>query len=611
KGAFIKNPPALPALAGLDCLLLPMEALCCEEDARLSEVFDGEKTVDLSVEHPEKDALRVLRYGIISTGLYGTERLALKHQRSENVYTIQQEALLEAGQRYEVYSKKLEEDYPIFDHLDKGENGSLFETTLVHYKGQDVVVLRGDPEKVLERCTGYYKEGKILQMDEGVRKELNALAAAFSRNNRQPVAVATKNHRYNNLLRISDAQTDLIFEGFLAIEKPFLQGAAKELIRMRHAGIKVLVYCKEEGAENRHLARALGVCTRDSQIVRRSDLADMGEEIYKINLKNYTLFEGFDSTALGYTVTALKEEYGYRVGVLGNELSAVSLLYRADVFFASEEGDRLMHLQKEEQTVTDPVWAKTGSDTGRVGCQALGTFSDVIVPTVDSESGEGGINGVATAIRAARSIYRNIGTLLFYLAFGGAMRLAALLFSMGGSFYLSPVQSLVLGLIFDLLAVFVIARHKPGVDYPKMGVFKGQEGLARKVLRLLPAISIGALLSAGTVFLANVLEQNALLHSDGRSAFVFCALLFLQSAMLTVLLSSHLPFKKGRGAEPLLTGYFAAVLLWLLFCFLVPGVSAVTGICFVGWPCLLLSLLPATVFFLGALVVRYVLHKKK
>jgi Ca2+-transporting ATPase len=285
-----------------------MDALCCEGASRLVELFDGDQIVDLATKEPDESALRVLRYGLISTGLYGTERLALKHQQSDNLYTVQQEAILEAGERYEIYSKKLEEDYPLYDHLDRGEKGSLFETALVHYKGQDVVVLRGDPERVLARCTEYYKEGKILPMDEGIRGELLALAGRFSRNNRQPVAVATKNYRYNTLMRVGEAQTDLIFEGFLAIEKPFLPDAAKEVIRMRNAGIRVLLYCGEEGAENRHLARALGVATKDSQVIRHSDLAEMSEEIYKINLKNYTLFEGFDSVALGYTVSALKED---------------------------------------------------------------------------------------------------------------------------------------------------------------------------------------------------------------------------------------------------------------------------------------------------------------
>jgi Ca2+-transporting ATPase len=606
KGAFIKNPLALPKLAGIDCLLLPMDALCCEGASRLVELFDGDQIVDLATKEPDESALRVLRYGLISTGLYGTERLALKHQQSDNLYTVQQEAILEAGERYEIYSKKLEEDYPLYDHLDRGEKGSLFETALVHYKGQDVVVLRGDPERVLARCTEYYKEGKILPMDEGIRGELLALAGRFSRNNRQPVAVATKNYRYNTLMRVGEAQTDLIFEGFLAIEKPFLPDAAKEVIRMRNAGIRVLLYCGEEGAENRHLARALGVATKDSQVIRHSDLAEMSEEIYKINLKNYTLFEGFDSVALGYTVSALKEDYGYRVGVFGKDLSAVSMMYRADASFSSEDGRQLIgEGGLEEEQVTAPVWAKTGSDTEKVGCQALSYLSDVIVPPV-AENGEGGINGVASALRAARGVYRNIGALLFYLTFTSALRITALFFSAGNVFYLTPVQNLVLGLVFDLLAVFAIAGHGWGDRYGRN--FCGEKLLGR-VKRLLPAFAVGALLSAGTVLLSNVLEEQGVLLKDSRSAFVMTAFLLLQGALLALLLEQGTG--RGRRAEPSFFLYLGAVVLFLGGAFFLPPLSALLGLSFMGLWGLLLAVLPALAFLLVSIPFLIVIQKKK
>lgn len=610
KGAFIKNPPALPRLAGLDCLVVPMEAFCCEDASRLAEIFDGSRIVDLSEEQPDKDALRVLRYGLISTGLYGTERLALKHQQSENIYTVQQQAILEAGEQYEIYSKKLEEEYPLFDHLEKGEKGSLFETALVHFKGQDVVVLRGDPEKVLERCTGYYKEGKLLLLDEGAKGELLALAGKFSRNNRQPVAVATKSYRYNTLMRVGEAQEDLIFEGFLAIEKPFLPDSAKEVLRMRDAGMRVIVYCREEGAENRHLARALGIATKDRQVIRRSDLVNMNEGIFKINLKEYALLEGFDSTALGYTVSVLSEEYGYKVGVFGNDLSAASLMCRAEASFAVEEERPLGAHPGEETTVVDPVWSKAGRQGEKKGCQALSFLSDVIVPPVNME-GEGGINGVAVAIKGARSIYRKIETLLFYLSFSGALRLTAMLFSSGSSFYISSVQGLALGLLFDLPAVFAIAFHKNGTEYGKTPLLKGGEGFASKFKRFSPAVALGALLSAATVFLSGILFENGVLAAEHFSSFVFCSLLFLQGGMLAVLLSKDCPPKKSVFSEPMYWVYLVAQILFLLLSFFVPQISGVTDVEFMGFGGLLCSILFSAAFFLGVSLVRWILNRKK
>lgn len=604
KGAFIKNPTALPALSELDCLILPMDAFCMEGSARLAEIFEGSRVADLSGEQPDKEALRVLRYALISTGLYGTERLAGLHARNENVYSFERRAILDAGQHYELYNKSLEDDYPLLEHLDKGEKGSLFETSLVHYRGQDVVVLRGEPEGVIGRCTGYYKEGRILPLDDGLRGELLALAGEFSRNNRRPVAVATKFSRFNNLLRIGEAQNDLIFEGFVAIEKPFLTGAPKEVLRLRDAGVRLMIYCPDEGQEHWYRARALGVVTKEEQVVRLSDLKEMSEDIFRIRLKNYTLLEGFDSDALRYTVSCLKKEYGYRVGVWSKDLTFLPVMYEADATFSVEEGHQLVGQGMEDDNVTTPVWSK-GSDESR-GCQALNHLSDVIVPPV-SDRGEGGVNAVAASLQSARTIYRNIGTLLRYLAFSGAMRFAVLLFSMGGDYYLNAVGGLLLGLLFDLIAAFVIALQKPGVHYEQKGSYAKGASLTARLTAMLPFFGVGAVMGAVTVLAANVLQNGGWIVDQTRPTFVFCTLLMLQVVLSLLLMRTDRPFGKGWNLAPLVAVYPLSAVLFLALCFAIPAVGGVLGVCFTGWQALgtavLIPLLFAGIYALLRLVL--------
>lgn len=607
KGAFIKNPTALPQLSKLDMLFVPMESLLCEQMSRVAEIFEGSSVLDLSSQHPGKEGERVLRYALISTGLYGTEQLARRHQNSENIYTRQQEAILQAGEQYDLYSKRLEEEYPILEHLDQGEKGSLFETTLVHYKGGYVVVLRGEAKSVLSRCTGYYKEGRVLPLDEGARGELLALAGEFSRNNRQPVAIATKNHRYNNLQRIVEAQSDLIFEGFVAIEKPFLPEAAKEIVRLKNAGVKIAVYCTGEAEENRHYARALGIAKEEQQIVRYSQLDGISEEIFKIKLKNYTLFEGFDGSALRYAVKLLKEEYHLAVGVLGRELSLISAMYEADASFAEEEGRQLTGEKKRDSAAVDPVFARKGSDTGRVGCQALTHLSDVIVPP-PSSSGEGGINGVAQALRYARFIYRNVRLLLFYLSFTGAMRLMLLLFSMGDTAYQLPVQILISGLIVDLGAVMVIAFEKPGKRYVPFYEAIAPKPMTGYLRQIIPGAGIGAALCAVTVLVSNILMHSQVLSSRAVNGFVFVSMVLFQFVVLTILLRSDVPAGTGLRLGRAYLLYALLTVAFLVLFALIPLLTeAPTD--FMGWMPLLLALAIPLFFLIVTMLLRSLIQK--
>lgn len=595
KGAFIKNPSALPALSKVDCLLLPMDAFCLERSARLAEIFEGSRVADLSAEQPDGEALRVLRYALVSTGLYGTERLAGLHARNENVYSFQRQAILDAGQHYDLYNKSLEEEYPLLEHLDRGEKGSLFETSLVHFRGQDVVVLRGEPEAVVARCTGYYKEGKVLPLDEGLRGELLALAGEFSRNNRQPVAIATKFSRFNNLLRIGEAQSDLIFEGFLAIEKPFLKGAPKEVLRMRDAGVRLMVYTSDEGQEHWYRARALGVVSREEQAVRFSGLKDMGEEIFRIRLKNYTLLEGFNGEALRYTVSCLKKEYGYNVAILSKDLTFLSAMYEADATFSVEEGRQLVGSGDFDGEVTTPVWSKGEGGADSVGCQALNHLSDVILPPVN-DSGEGGINGVSVALRCADTIYHTIGMLLRYLSFTGAMRFAVLLFSMGSDHYLTAVQGLLLGLIFDLAAVFVLAMSKGDGLYLKNRSPGKRSKKRGRALDLIPFFGSGMVMGAVAVLGANVLQQKTLLSSETRSSFVFCALLFMQIVLCFALWRWNRSSLGDWRRRLTFLCYPALALLILILFFAISPIGQAFTLHFIGFAPLGVALLIAFAF---------------
>ncbi len=607
KGVFIKNPLALPALGEVDCLLLPIESFCLERCSTLTEVFDGDEISKLYESRSSESVLRVLRYGVISTGLYGAERLIGFNKRGENVYTREQQALIDAAERCGIYNKSLEERYPVLDHREKGENGSLFETTLVHFRDQDVVVLRGEPEQVLARCGGYCRKGIIHEMNAYAKNELMGMARSFIKDNRMPVAVATKNSNYNTLLRIVDCQSDLIFEGFLAIEKPLLPGAAKEILRLRKAGIRVMAYSAEEREENRFLAASLGIAKEPEQIASGSKLTAMEEAIFRINLKNYTYFEGFSPARLKFAAEVLGEEYERKIGMMGRRLDDVYPMYAVSVGFSEEEGHRLGRVDEKEGDVHTPLYQKKNAEGGDGSCQALNYVSDVILPPEDL-SGQGGINAVSAALKTARWIYRNIRIVLFYLIFSGSMRLTALLFGMGGQFPLTPVQMLFAGSIADFFAVVVMAFDRSEEDFAP---FRNDRKYRTILLNLLPAVGLGMIFSCFTVFLGDGLVSGGLFLKEKMQCFCFLEILLWQTAFLTALLQSG----RQAGEKIRVPGaygvYILLLVLFVVLCFTFPAFGALFAVSSLGWKAgVMLFLLPVS-FLLIAFSVRWGLQKRK
>ena len=599
-GAYIKNPRALPKIGQIKNLILPLESFYSGEETHLAEIFDGAGFYG-DKEFTQSDrCLRVLRYGIISTGIYGGTRLVEKNRESENIYTPEEEALIRAGEACRVYDRSLEDQFPILDHRAKGESGSLFDTTLVHSMGEDIVVLRGDMQTVLKNCISYSSGGKIYDMDATAYNDLMGIARTMLKNGRAPMAIATKPNAYNNLMRIVDAQSGLCFEGILAIEKPLLEGCAKQLGKLREAGLRVFCYSSVESEENLFLARALDIAQNDGQIARASEMYDMSEEVFNIHLEDYRFFAGFDMTQMKYVVDRIGEKFGSETGFFADRLEGAYPMYAAAVGFSEEDGSRPSGVRAKGSELRSPLWQKKSVPGEKYGCQALNHISDVILPPTGG-GGTGGINSIAAAIRAARGIYQKTALLFLCLAFSCGMRLAALLFGVTGG-VIPPVMMLVSGLIFDFAAVFVLAAQSPPLTFVR---FRARKGTLRAYFaEILPVVAVGGVLFALSFGLAFLLEKGGVLLAEDRAGFFTLQLLLLQWAVLTAALRTGKPaFNELRLSRAYLL-YVLLLAAFFLVCFLWEDAGALFRITFPGVKALLAACALPALILLGGVLLR-------
>lgn len=460
-GALIKNSSRIDKIKELNCLIVPKESLFSERDMTLSKMYVNGKLVDIR-EGSGGDHERCLRYALISTGIYGMQKLVSNNDSGENIYTPEQDAIIHAAERSGLYDRTLDRDYPILDHTAAG-NGSLFETTLVLHGSAYLAILRGGAESVLQHCDRYLENGRVFEMDYDSRSRLIAEATHLMRGNNRILAVASKRHPYNSLVRIGQAQSDLIFEGFLCIEEPMIPGAAKYISQCKAAGMRIILFCKDVAENNKAMAISMGIAKDSSECTTLAEISKMKEDLIRANISIYSMYEGLNNNQQRYIINWLKADYGCKIGVLGRDLDDLILLNEAEVGFSEivtisgkASGGSV------DLTVKDlPVQMKNAKNGGKGGCEALKFVSDVIVSNPDS-SGNGGFNSMITAITSSRMIYRNLLTMMRYLLYSQGGRLwlvvGALLFSLPT---LLPRQILFLGLIVDVLAVLVIAFSKP------------------------------------------------------------------------------------------------------------------------------------------------------
>ncbi len=455
-GTTIKNTSKLEVLKDLTALAFPKEALISVKDIRVERVWANDLMLSRNDPAFRRNSAQVLRYAVISTGLYGARRLTERNLQGSTGLTYEEKALIDAARECGFYTEALDSDYPIADHRAAGGT-SRYDTTLFRRGDRYLVALRGEAQKLLADCA-YYRDGKdLVRMTIEKRADFASTAERITRASYRVLAVATRESLYTNLRRVGAAQSGLILEGFIAILEPLLPGVLYTVSDCLDAGIKMILFTEEESEENISLARSLGILKDPSQSITGRQLSLMRPGIVRLGLPKYRLYQGLSQGQKQHVLQWLQES-GEQIGVMALRFGELPLLRQADVAFTQS-----LSFSKEAGFTGLELGERSAAScgNGEEGCEALKFVSDVIVAPPES-GGSGGCNAMVTTMMYARSIYKNILRLTSYLITAQTARFLMVLAGvLTGEPLFRPVQILFSGLIIDLAAVMILAFEPP------------------------------------------------------------------------------------------------------------------------------------------------------
>lgn len=468
-GVLIKNAEKLSDMAKLTTLIIPTEAVVAESDMRLNCIYldvDADRPYEVTQLGFDPACSEILRLAVVSTGLYD-QRLISLTAAGDNMYTCEEEAILRSAKENGLYTHELDEEYPLREHLGKGEY-CPFETTLIRQGAENRVVVRGAADQILASCTSYRdRAGNIHKMNGMIRSRLSTIASQMMRERGRVVGIATNYSFFTTLVRLSDTLSGMTFEGFLGFNEPLLPGVTKTVEKLRSAGIRVVLFTSDKSERNAALAGILGIVTDEAgQITDRDEIQRMGEGVLATRLDRLALYQNMDARTAG-RVISLMQKRGEKVGYLGQKFEEIVTMRQADVCYTQSItlSERKKSRKKGSDDADLPISVSKAGDGAPGGCDALRFVSDAIVSVVTGRDSSGGLNAVCASIERARMIDRNIRRLMTYLLTVNITRLLLLLWTFfSGYLMLTPIQILFCGLLFDLAAVMIIAFEKPDRD---------------------------------------------------------------------------------------------------------------------------------------------------
>lgn len=531
RGALIKNTSKLDKLRSLTCLIVPDDPAFHIGNMTLEKVFSNGVTYSVDDHGYKRNAARVLRYALISTGIYGAGKLIAQNQSGNNIYTAEEEAILSACEQCGEYNIDLEKRYPILQHLSKSSD-CRFDTTLVMYEYRFVVAVRGDFRSVLPLCRYYTEDSRVHEMTPEKLNEFVIEAEKLSRESFNVIAIASKDTIYNNLKRLSVWHTEMTFEGFIAVREPVLPEAAKNISRCEAAGIKVIMLTNDISENNVILAESLGILKDGKISVTAYDVAKMNDGLFRANLGICTLYQGLGVPQKRLLVKCLQES-GEKVGFLCSELDDIVLMKDADIGFSESItlSERVGNNGIDLQGRSKPLSPGSSAETQSQGCEALKFISDVVVSEADKD-GTGGFNAMLDSVLCSKSVYFNLARMIKYMISSQVARLVLVLVSVfAGIEFLLPQQILFCGLVVDFASLIVIAFEKPRYD-----LLKAKNIVTDKLKQPFKenafSIAIGVLWSVLIIVSVLVMKKIDVISDIQISSCVFLSGIFTQIAAL-------------------------------------------------------------------------------
>ena len=448
-------------------------------------------------------------------------------------------ALVNHAHDLRLYKDELDEKFPRIGEA-PFDSGRKMMSTVHNENGSTVQYTKGATEMLLERCSGYWYEGKILPITEEYKENVRRHAKEFADRALRVLGAAFR--PWDGVPADYEAETlehDLVFIGFLGMIdpcRPEVYGAIREC---REAGIRPIMITGDHIDTAVAIARDLGILTDDTCAITGSQLSEMSDEEFAKVFKEISVYARVQPEHKTRIVNAWRNA-GYVTAMTGDGVNDAPSIKSADI---------------------------------GVGMGITGT--DVTKNVADMVLADDNFATIVGAVEEGRRIYDNIRKAIQFLL-GSNMSEVISIFvaTLLGFTILEPVHLLWINLVTDCFPALALGMENAEKDImqrrprsAKAGIFAGGMGGDIAYQGLMVSVLVLASYFIGHFMESGVWEIPANgLSPDGTT------MAFLTMSMAEIFHSLNMRSQRGSlftmGSRnwALLVSSFAALLLTTLVC---------------------------------------------
>lgn len=205
----------------------------------------------------------------------------------------------------------------------------------LHQDGNNyLVITKGAPDVILNKCKFYKYQGRVIELDSMTRRKIEQANEKMAEKALRVIAISYKT--ISNLPSKIDSkqiEQDLIFEGLIGMIDPPRVGVKEAVTTCKKAGIKTVMITGDHIATAKAIAKDLGILKLRDLSITGSELDKIPQKELEKNIMNYSVFARVSPEHKVRIVKAF-ESTGAVVAMTGDGVNDAPALKNADIGIA-------------------------------------------------------------------------------------------------------------------------------------------------------------------------------------------------------------------------------------------------------------------------------------
>lgn len=359
-------------------------------------------------------------------------------------------------------------------------------STINSYDDGLCMFVKGSLESILNACTSYIVDGKIIKLSKSKREELFSIEKDFSSDALRVIGFA-----YRNVLESDidddnmDLECNLTFVGMVGMIDPERDGVVDSIRECKSAGIIPIMITGDSLNTALAIGKNIGLCSNDSEGIEGKDLVNYTDSDMVNLVKKYRVYarvSPFDKVR----IVRAWQKNGKVVAMTGDGVNDAPSI-------------KLAHI---------------GIGMGKGGTEVTKSVADVLLL-------DDCFNTIVSAVREGRRIFNNIrGVILYSLSSNFAELFIVIIGMFMGINILLPIQILFIDLFTDAILSICMAFEKGGKNIMNVPPHKSSGHFFTPFMTCF--LGVSAILECALIFIVYMIGHKYFGEVSAQSMAFLC-----------------------------------------------------------------------------------------